>query len=122
MNIDFFLFIGLFPFKASCIGATTYVGWSPSNPLDTYFYAGFRGLTLEKIVDAFGSSSDAEFFRQNTPKYIRDTGFPELVEGDVVKNNPELSYSVHPGGKTVPGRYIPGGFYLNGAIDVMGTA
>ncbi|XP_065839900.1 uncharacterized protein [Oscarella lobularis] len=82
--------------------AKAYVGVDMTNPQNNYFYASINGVTLEKVLHAFGIDV-------NLISPLRNTGFPKGLE---------VSYSAI--GRTVAGINIPMGFKLKGTLNILG--
>ena len=82
--------------------AKAYVGVDSTNPQNNYFYASINGVTLEKVLYAFGIDV-------NLIAPLKNTGFPKGLE---------VSYSAI--GKTIAGIVIPMGYKLKGTLNILG--
>ena len=103
---------------AACVGASVYVGLDPANALNNYMAAEFRGgLTLQAIIKAFGAPAEVANIVAALPKIVRTSGYPAPSNN---QSNPRFSFAANPGGKSLPGRYIPGGVVFDGLLDVLG--
>ncbi|XP_057297784.1 uncharacterized protein LOC130628792 [Hydractinia symbiolongicarpus] len=82
------------------------IGFHPGNPLDNFFYAEIKRITLSELFSAFG-------FNLALPKAVLDSGFPE---GLVV------AFSTNPRGKEIKhlNQKIGMGFLLRGKVKILG--
>lgn len=107
--------------EANCVGGYGYFGFSPANPERLYFGAGFQGMKLATIIEAFAPPPAIPWLLSNTPKLVLDTGFKKQLKDNTTIHNPEFSFALSPFGvTTLTGRYFPGGFFLHGDLDILG--